>query len=89
MTSDWEPEKYQNSYLLALQEIIEQKLQQKPAMPKAHPAKKEMVGDILAILQQSLVRTAGKKQQQRPARTKRTSTTALVTRKRGGVAARN
>jgi DNA end-binding protein Ku len=88
MTTDWEPEKYENSYHAALMEIVEQKVQNRPAAAKPLTAKKEMVGDILAILQQSLQKTAEKKKKE-PARTAPRTTSALVKRKRAGVASKN
>jgi DNA end-binding protein Ku len=61
MTTDWEPGKYQDQYQTALRAMIEEKIQMRPASPQAAPAKKEMVGDILAILQQSLAKAGEKK----------------------------
>lgn len=79
LTSDWEPEKYEDRYQTAVMAMIEEKA---PAAVAA-PAKREPAGDILAILQQSLQRTASAKAKpvkatRAPART----TSALVKAKR-------
>jgi len=69
MTTDWTPQKYENSYQIALKELVEQKIQNRP--PTALPAalEKQTVGDIMAILQRSLQQTLGnKKKPEKPPR---------------------
>ena len=77
MTSDWEPTKYQDQYQTALKMMIEEKIQNRPASAPALPSKKQMTGDIMEILRQSLLKTIETKK--KPARSSpRTSTAGLV-----------
>lgn len=83
LTSDWEPEKYEDRYQTAVMAMIEEKVQKRAPAAVAAPSKREPAGDILAILQQSLQRTASAKAKpvkapRAPART----TSALVKAKR-------
>jgi DNA end-binding protein Ku len=82
MAADWQPEKYTNSYQLALQALVEEKVQNRPVTKVAAP-RREMVGDILAILQASLSKAGERKKA--PAKgggTRGRSTAALVKGKR-------
>ncbi len=91
MSGEWEPAKYADEYQDALRAMIEAKVAKKPAGAKAPAAPKEMVGDILAILQASLTKNAERKKApaksgtRSPAKT----TAALVKTKRRGVPASN
>lgn len=90
MSADWEPEKYENSYHLALQALVEEKVQNRPAGKPALPASKPMVGDILAILQASLSKTTTQRKAPPAKSTGRgKSTAALVKTKRRAVPARS
>jgi len=85
MTTDWEPQKYENSYHLALKQLVEEKIHNQPVAPKALPTPKQMGADIVAILQQSLRQASEKKRL--PARpSRRTTTAGLVKQKRRSLA---
>jgi DNA end-binding protein Ku len=63
MTSKWDPEKYTDDYRLALEKLIEEKVehpdQAAPKSAKAPRATK--VIDLVAVLQQSLAQSGGGK----------------------------
>jgi DNA end-binding protein Ku len=81
MTTDWNPQKYENSYQLALKQLVEEKLHNRPPAPEALPTPKQMGMDIVAILQQSLAQATEKKK--KPAQgAGRRSTSQLVKQKR-------
>jgi DNA end-binding protein Ku len=84
MTTEWEPTKYQDQYQSAVMEMIEQKVQHRPSeAPPVRPRQSNVV-DIVALLQESLQKTA-KKKAPTPAKAPR-STSALVKQKRRSAA---
>ncbi|MEA3208546.1 MAG: end-binding protein Ku [Chthoniobacter sp.] len=81
MTTEWEPTKYKDQYQNAVMEMIEEKAQKrppsgKPLAPRAMPN----VVDLVAVLQESLQKTAGRKT--KPEKIERPrSTSALLKQK--------
>jgi DNA end-binding protein Ku len=64
MTTEWEPARYQDRYRDAVMQMIEEKVQNRPAEALPAPAPRQPAGDIMAILQQSLQQTLGNKKQE-------------------------
>jgi DNA end-binding protein Ku len=62
MTSDWEPEKYNDEYRDALEKMIEEKLEhpEKTALAAASKPKATNVIDLVSVLQESLQQSKGK-----------------------------
>ncbi len=63
LSGPWEPEKYNDEYREALNEVIEEKIEHPEKPPGKAPAapKVTKVIDLVAVLQQSLAHTAGKR----------------------------
>jgi DNA end-binding protein Ku len=82
MTTEWEPAKYKDQYQNAVMEMIEEKAQKRPPSGKPlAPRVMPNVVDLVAVLQESLQKTAGRKT--KPEKTERPrSTSALVKQKR-------
>ena len=62
MTSDWEPDQYNDDYRDALEKLIEEKLEN-PDKAAPAPAKKPKatnVIDLISVLQESLQQSKGK-----------------------------
>lgn len=69
MTSEWEPEKYKDEYRAALEKVIEEKIEhpEKEPVKKGGPKRSTKVIDLVAVLQESLSKSATRKPA--PART--------------------
>ena len=82
MTTDWEPEKYQDQYQNAVMEMIQEKAQQKQPSAKPVVARPSSnVVDLVAVLQESLSKAGARKTQPTKSRGVR-STAGLVKQKR-------
>ncbi len=86
MTTEWEPTKYQDQYQTALMQMIEEKAQKRPPSAKpAGPRATSNVIDLVAVLQESLRKTAGSKA--KPTKgPKDRSTSVMVKQKRRAAA---
>lgn len=85
LSTDFEPERYADTYQEAVREMIERKIQKKPTAAPAAPRAKGAVIDLLAVLQESIRENADKRKT--PAAGRGPSTATLVKQKRRGAVA--
>src|SRR5687768_12256660 len=85
LSTDWEPTKYEDRYQIAVREMIEAKIENRPkGQPQKAPRSRENVVDLLAVLQESIRESADKRKSKGAGvrNTKPRSTGALVKQKR-------
>jgi DNA end-binding protein Ku len=83
MSSDWDPEKYQDQYQTALKDLIDAKIAKRPLKAKESPRRTAgEVVDLVKILQESLAASGAKKERGKASPGAKRSTATLVKQKR-------
>ena len=77
MSAEWQPDKYVDEYKVALEKMIEEKIEHGDQMPQkpAHRPKATKVIDLVSVLQQSLAQTGERKPKGKSAKGEKTRRT--------------
>jgi non-homologous end joining protein Ku len=87
MTGEWEPEKYEDRYQVAVQDMIERKVQKLPPAKLATARTTGPAVNLLAVLQQSLKENADARKTGGGTRGTRPRLTASLVKQKRRVAA--
>ena len=77
MSAEWQPDKYVDEYKVALEKMIEEKIEHGDQMPQkpAHRPKATKVIDLVSVLQESLAQTGERKPKRKSAKAEKTKRT--------------